>query len=209
MTTRARPMAVTATLLAAVALGGCTGEPEQSAGPAEPSPTRGTPTADAPDARQQAAPYRVGFTRVAGGVRPSERERFRRVLARPVRQWVQAGFVKGPWPRQGFRAAFRPFAHGVAPAARRDMRLLTLHPHGGTFVEVVPQRREVTLSATTVQGRVVGATARVDLRVLGLDETRRRTSVRVRGDLYLTRTPKQGWQIFGYRLHRKVSGERA
>lgn len=192
-------------LLLAVWLSACTGDepavPRQAAS-ATPSTT---PTGAAPALRERAAPYRVRFRQVAGEVARARRAQYLRALSRPVRAWVDAGFVRGPWPREGgFRRAFVPFGRYVSDRARRDARLLTLQSVGGSLVEVIPQRRRIGVSVTGVRGHVVGATARVDLRVLGLDRSGTRMRVTVRGDLFLTRMKSHGWQIFGYRLDRWV-----
>jgi hypothetical protein len=187
-----------AALLLAVSLGACTDEPEARSGP-RPSPTATEP---APELTQRAAPYAVRFGKVAGHLPQGRRGQILRALARPVRAWVDAGFVDGPWPRRRFRAAFAPFGQGVAARARRDGGLLTLHAEGPSLVDVVPQRRRIAVSVTTADRRVIGASARVNLRVLGVDRRGRQTRVNLRGDLYLTRTTAHGWRIFGYDLDR-------
>ena len=82
-----------------------------------------------------------------------------RALSRPVRAWVEQGFVAGPWPRNGFRAAFAPFAGGTRSAAMRDADLLTLQRSGSSLTEVIPLRRRVKVSVTTHRARVAGQPA--------------------------------------------------
>jgi hypothetical protein len=192
-----RTGAAAAALLLAVSLGACTDEPARPAAP--PTPTATEP---APALRQRPAPFAVRFGKVAGHLPPGRRGQILRALARPVRAWVDAGFVHGPWPRRRFRAAFAPFGQGVAAQARRNRGLLTLHAEGPSLVDVVPQRRRIAVSVTTAHQRVVGATARVNLTVLGVDRRGRESRVSLRGDLYLTRTRHHGWKIFGYDLDR-------
>jgi hypothetical protein len=183
-------------------LTGCTDEPASRPRSA-PSPTS-TSTGSAPSLRERPAPYEIGYRSVAGTLPQARRQLYLHALARPVRVWVDNGFVRGPWPREGFAGAFAPFGRHIGDRARRDADLLTLEPVGRSLVEVVPQRRRVAVSVTAARGHVVGATARVDLRVLAVDRDGGRMRVNLRGDLYLTRVPSHGWQIFGYRLDRWV-----
>jgi hypothetical protein len=196
------------TLIAAVVLllglgaGACTSEPDagESAG-AAPDPTE---TDDAPQMRQRAAAYDLSYGRVAGKLGRGKRKQTLRAITRPVRVWVNEGFVEGPWPRKRFEAAFAPFSAGTAKSARNNARLLTMQALGPNLVEVVPQRRRVRVSATAARGRPIGATARVDLAMFGLNQQGSRLSVRVRGDVFLSATKDKGWQIFGYELDRWV-----
>jgi hypothetical protein len=197
-------------LLATLALAGCTGENEgeEASVPTTPS---ATPTSSAPALRAEPSSYDVEYGRVAGHVPRPKRDSMLRTLARPVRTWAEHGFVQGPWPRKGFRAAFAPFAAGVRSTAVRDADLLTLQRSGTSLAQVIPVRRLVRVSVTTHRARVVGATARVDLRLLTVDRSEHQERVRVRGDLYLTPVEGRGWSIYGYDLeqvHRSPSGGR-
>jgi hypothetical protein len=189
---------VLVSVLSALSLVSCTGDTEGRQ-TAAPSPT---PTGGVPDLRVEPAPYDVEYGKVAGRIAKRERRSGLRALARPVRTWMDRGFVAGPWPRDGFDAAFAPFAGGVRSKARRDAELLTLQRQGGSLTEVIPARRRVKVSVTSVRRHVVGATARVDLRLLTIDEAGAPARVRVHGDLYLTRVEGKGWTIFGYDLER-------
>jgi len=196
---RAVPALLALLALLATGLSGCT---DDSEGPS--APPSDSETGAAPSLRERAAPLRVRYRKIAGEIPKRQRAGTLRAVSRPVRAWVDEGFVAGPWPRSTFGRAFAPFGHGVADRARRDADLLTLRTMGGSLAEVVPQNRAIAVSVTSVGGNPVGATARVHLRVLGVEEGGRRAGVTVRGDLYLTRVPEQGWQIFGYRLDRWV-----
>jgi len=204
--TRARlapPSALLLALAAAVAgAAGCSGDEgapsRPSAAPSE------TATGAAPSLRERPEPFRVRYRRMAGEVPKKGRAATLTAVSRPVRSWIDNGFVAGPWPRESFGQAYAPFGNDITERVRRDADLLTMQPLGGSLVEVVPQRRWIGVSVTGVRGSVVGATARVDVRVLGIDEDGRRSRVAVRGDLYLTRVPEHGWRIFGYRLDRWV-----
>lgn len=205
-TTRGRlgpPSALLLALAVPVAgLAGCSGDAEgPSAPPAAPSDTA---TGAAPSLRERPEPFRVRYRRMAGEVPKRGRAATLTAVSRPVRSWIDSGFVAGPWPREAFGQAYAPFGNNITERVRRDADLLTMQPLGDSLVEVVPQRRWVGVSVTGVHGNVVGATARVDVRVLGIDEAGKRSRVAVRGDLYLTRVPEHGWKIFGYRLDRWV-----
>lgn len=193
-TTALVPALSAASLLLAGCLSGCTSEPEERPA-AAPS---ATPTGGAPALRAEPAPYDVAYGRVAGHVAKPRRQPTLRALSRPVRSWVEQGFVAGPWPRDRFRAAFAPFAGGTRSAAMRDADLLTLQRSGSSLTEVIPLRRRVKVSVTTHRARVVGATARVNLRLLTVDESEHKDRVGVLGDLYLTPVEGKGWAIYGY-----------
>jgi hypothetical protein len=197
-----RTLIAVAVLVLGVGAGACTSESGsgESAGPA-PDPTA---TDDAPRLRQRPAAYDLSYGRVAGKLAPGKRKQSLRAITKPVRVWVDEGFVEGPWPRKRFEAAFAPFSAGTAKSARNNARLLTMQALGPNLVEVVPQRRRVRVAATAARGRPVGATARVDLAVFGLNEQGSRLRVRVRGDVFLSATKAKGWQIFGYELDRWV-----
>jgi hypothetical protein len=198
-----RAGAVAGSALLVLAAAACTGEPEQRQG-ARPTPSP-TATGSAPALRERAAPYDIGYRRVAGSLPRRRKPGILRGVTSPVRAWVDRGFVDGPWPRQRFGPALRPFTSALMPRARRDAALLTLQRQAPQLTSVVPRLRRVAVSATARGGRPVGATAHVDLRFLTVDRQDDRRRVRVNGDLYLTRT-KTGWQIFGYDLDRRVEG---
>lgn len=193
-------------VLLALSLSGCTGDPPPAGDRAEPPPSTPSPTTtgEVPSLRERAAPYDIAYRRVAGSLPRAKRARTLRFVTRPVRAWVDAGFVRGPWPRERFRQAIAPFNRGITPRARTDADLLTMRGLGPSLVEVVPRRRRVRVSMTAVRGRAVGATAHLDLRVFAVDDRDRRMRVQVRGDVYLTYVKERGWRIFGYSLDRWV-----
>lgn len=194
-------IALAALLLVALVLGlsQCSGD----SGPGGASPSD-TATGGAPSLQQRAAPFEVRYRRVAGDIRKARGQGTLRAVSAPVRDWIDAGFVRGPWPRQAFGDAFASFGSDITASAHRDADLLTLKSVGPKFVAVVPQRRQVGVSVTGVKGRVVGATARVNVRVLGVSRAGERTAVSVQGDVFLTHVESHGWKIFGYQLDRWV-----
>jgi hypothetical protein len=197
-----RTLIAAAVLLLGLGAGACTSESDSG----EPAGSAPDPTAtdDAPQLRQRAASYDLSYGRVAGKLGRGKRKQTLRAITKPVRVWVNEGFVDGPWPRKGFEAAFTPFSAGTAKSARNNARLLTMQALGPNLVDVVPQRRRVRVSATAARGRPIGATARVDLAMFGLNQQGSRLSVHVRGDVFLSATKEKGWQIFGYELDRWV-----
>jgi hypothetical protein len=204
MCSRARSVITGVVLLLGLTTGACSGDgpsAQSSPGGSEPQTTA---TDDAPSLRERAAPYDIAYRGVSGKIPRGERARVLRSVTRPLRAWVDAGFVEGPWPRERFAAAFTPFRPDAARMARRNARLLTMQALGPTLDEVVPQRRRVRVSVTAFRGRPAGATARVDLKVFALNRVQNRLSVQVRGEVYLTPTDGQGWQIFGYDLDRWI-----
>jgi hypothetical protein len=197
-----RTLIAAAALLLGLGAGACTSESgsDGSAG----TPPDPTATGDAPQLRQRAASYDLSYGRVAGKLGRGKRKQTLRAITRPVRVWVNEGFVEGPWPRRRFEAAFAPFSAGTAKSARNNARLLTMQALGPNLVDVVPQRRRVRVAATAARGRPVGATARVDLAMFGLNKRGNSLSVHVRGDVFLSAAEGKGWQIFGYELDRWV-----
>ena len=196
-------LALAALLLVALVLGLSQCSSDGGPGGASTSPSD-TATGDAPSLQQRAVPFEVRYRRVAGDIRKARGQGTLRAVSAPVRAWIDAGFVRGPWPRQAFGEAFAPFGRDITATAHRDADLLTLKSVGPKLVAVVPQRRQVGVSVTGVRGRVVGATARVNVRVLGLSRAGERTAVSVQGDVFLTHVESHGWKIFGYQLDRWV-----
>ena len=84
------------------------------------------------------------------------------------------------------------------------LRLTTSADVGADLVDVVPTLRTVQLRAYAPHGHAVGATASVELVLLGLRAGGERVEVAVTGDLYLTRPGAGPWRVFGYDLQRSV-----
>ncbi|MPZ63676.1 MAG: hypothetical protein GEU93_20845 [Propionibacteriales bacterium] len=196
--------AVTLVLSAGVLFSGagCSGdEPEP---PAAATPKR-TPTGAATALVQRSAPYDVGLRSVAGDLRKRDRERATRLLARPVRTWVDNGFLDRPWRRPNLRATFAGFTPDLRGQARRQAGRLTMSRLGNAVTEVIAQRRSIRLRGFAPRGRVMGGTAVVDLRFLAMTRDGEVRRVNVRGDLSLTRMGTPGKvRIFAYDLDRWV-----
>lgn len=139
-------------------------------------------------------------------VRPGEMvgrlpARARRATLRGVRgtvdAWVDAAYVAGPWPRGDFSEAFPGFTPGARQRAYGDARLLSNAGIGARVDGVRATQRRVVVDVLARGGRAEAATARVTLAFRTTGEVRR--AFRVRGRLFLTRTPG-GWRVFGYDL---------
>lgn len=156
---------------------------------ATPTPQSTSPTTTLEPFRLEAA-----VTRVAGRLPDRRRERVARQAGQVVERYVQAAFLSAP-PAN----AFAGFTRGARREARQDRRLLTAAGFGGR-AQVTARHAAAYLSVLAPRGRVVGATARleVDLRV---DRAGQARTVRLRGRLMLTPTP-QGWRVFGYDVSR-------
>jgi hypothetical protein len=74
---------------------------------------------------------------------------------------------------------------------------------GPRWVQVVPTRRVVRLDVFAPGHRASGATAGVELVMVGVGAAGAASELVVTGDLYLTKTDA-GWRIFGFDLNRSV-----
>ena len=176
--------------LAVLAVGGCS---SASSGSVAGEPARQISTAPVPHLSQRDAPLKVSINKVSGNVPKSARSRLKASASRPVRQWLEAGVVKGPYPRAE-----------AAQSAKHDRALLTNAQLGPRLVDVAAKSRSAQLSVLAVKGHPRGVTARVRLILLGVHPDGTRVTVRLAGDIYLTRTPAGDWQIFGYDLTREA-----
>jgi hypothetical protein len=131
----------------------------------------------------------VGGTRIA----PALRRRTATDVRGLVQRYVEAAFVEGAGGAEAF-PGFTPAARELAVA---DRRVLT----AAGLAEVAPRSASASVSVLHRDGRGVGATARLRVRVLADDGAR----VVLRGRLLLTPT-EQGWKVFGYDLARAGDG---
>jgi hypothetical protein len=186
--------------LVVVAVGGCS----DSSGSDQDEPAQQISTAPVPHLSQRDAPLQVSVSKVTGDLSKSARSRLKRSAGRPVRHWIDAGFVRGPYPRADFSRAYRVFTTGAARSAKRDRSLLTNVQLGPRLVDVAAKRRSAQLSVLAPHGHPRGVTARVRLILLGVHQDGSRVTLRLAGDVYLTRRPAGAWKIFGYDLTREV-----
>jgi hypothetical protein len=186
--------------LVVVVVGGCS----ESSGSDHGEPAQQISTAPVPHLSQRDAPLRVSVSKVTGKLSKSARSRLKTSAGRPVRRWLDAGFVKGTYPRADFSQTYGVFTAGAAQSAKRDRSLLTNIQLGPRLVDVAAKRRSAQLSVLAVHGHPRGVTVRVRLILLGVHRDGSRVTVRLAGDVYLTRTPAGAWKIFGYDLTREV-----
>jgi hypothetical protein len=187
--------------LAVLTLCGCNnGNP----GSAEGVPGQQISTAPAPDMSQRDAPLKVSVTKVSGTLSKAARAQLKAAASQPVREWLAAGFLRGTYPRTDFSSTYRVFTAGAARSATGDRSLLTNVRLGPRLVDVAAKRRSAQLSVLAIHGHPRGVSARVQLILLGVRRDGSRVTVRVSGDVYLTRAPGGNWKIFGYDLTREA-----
>lgn len=197
---------VTATLLA-VSATACTGGGGQPATPSAPTVSEGATATLEP----RPAPARVRVTRVAGWMRPKDREVLADNVGKVVSAYFDDAFLGGDQPRTRFDDGFATFTPDAARSARRQQRLTTNAALGPTAESVLPRRQRAFVSVLSPKGVATGVTAKVDLVYLVRRAAAADRLVTVRGRLLLTRAPSGGWKIFGYDLTRgaRAAGEGA
>lgn len=190
----------------------CTGGDETEAEPeaeAEPEPTsqgarhveRGGESEGLPRLSREPAPIQVRVRQVWGqwpGVEARRTDVLARQAGRAVTGWMSASTA---------RDALAGFTPGARAEARRRPVVVSHAVARRGPLDVVPTRRLVQLVAYAPRGTAVGATASVQLVLLGLRSDDSRVETAVTGDLYLTRGGGAGggaWQVFGYDLERRT-----
>jgi len=191
-----RRLAVPVVALALLA-GACSGDDDDSSAP-EPTNQSGAPTL-----KQQPANLDVKIARVSGALPTADAKAVSKRLGNVVATWFNGGFLSGDYPRSSFSGYDAAFTPGAAKLAQRDSGVTTNAQLGSQWVEVVPTRQVVRLYVFAPGHRVSGATARVELVMVGADEGGSASELAVTGELYLTKT-KAGWRIFGFDLQRAV-----
>ena len=132
-------------------------------------------------------------TRVAGTLPQERRDHLAAVTGRIVEDYVRSALLDG---RR--RPAFSGFTPGAKRLAEHDRRMLTLTQGEDTRVE--PRRVAAYLNVLAPHGHMVGATARLEVR-LRVADTDGSHPVHLSGRLFLTPTPR-GVEVFGYDLQR-------
>ena len=198
--------ALTATLLA-LATAACTGDDAPLPRPSPPTVSEGATATIEP----RPAPARVRVTRVAGRMRPQDRDVLADNVGKVVTAYFEDAYLGGDQPRSRFDDGFSTFTRDAARSARRQQRLTTNAALGPTAEAVVARRQRAFLSVLAPKGVATGVTARVDLAYLVQRTEGADRLVTVRGRLLLTRAPSGGWKIFGYDLTRgaRAAGEGA
>ncbi len=179
-----------------VLLGACSDDSDDPAASDPPS------RAGAPTIRQQPVGLDVKIARVAGHLPKAAAKDLTHRLGRVVEGWFKGGFLAGDYPRKHF-AGYASFTADAARLARRDAEVTTNVQLGSQWTQVVPTRQRVRLFVFAPGHRPSGATADVQLVLLGAGSAGAMSELAVTGQLYLTKT-ESGWQIFGFDLQRSV-----
>ena len=193
------PKGTLALTLVAITVCGCSSDSADQAEPAQQNST-----ASVPLLCERNAPLQVSVKKVAGRLSKSDRAPLKRAASRPIRIWMDAGFVGGSYPRADFSSTYQVFTAGAARSAKQDRALLSNIRLGRRVVDVVAKRRTAQLAVLAVHGQPAGVSARVHLRLLAFHRDGSRTIAQVEGELYLTRAPDGHWKIFGYDLTREA-----
>lgn len=194
-----RSAAAVTTALLCLSATACTGGENTRPRPALP-----TVSEDVATLEPRPAPALVRVTRVAGRLRPKDREVLADNVGKVVTSYFDDAFLGGDQPRTSFDDGFTTFTADAARTARRQERLTTNAALGPTAEAVVPRRQRAFLSVLATKGVATGVTARVDLAYLVQRAEQTDRLVTVQGRLLLTRTGAGTWRIFGYDLTRGV-----
>lgn len=191
---------VVLTLLAGLAAGCSSGgsdEADPAAGP--------TASASATDPAAGALTTNATVRRISGGrLSPKERTVLRDRITERVDAWFEAAYLGGDYPRTDFGGAFDVFTPAARVRALEDRNLMSNRGVGTTTYAVRALARRVTIDALAVRGRVSAVTVKFRLGMARAGESGAERSERVSGHLYLTRSPADGWQVFGYDVQRGV-----
>ena len=198
--------ALTATVLT-LSAAGCTSDDPA----ATPSPSPTTSQGETATLEPRPAPAQVRVTRVAGWMRPKDRDVLADNVGKVVSTYFEDAYLGGDQPRTSFDDAFATFTRDAAGSAERQQELTTNAALGPSTEAVVPRRQRAFLSVLSPKGVATGVTAKVDLTYLVQRAERPDRLVTVRGRLLLTRAGSGAWQIFGYDLTRgdRAAGEGA
>jgi hypothetical protein len=202
-----RASAVVAGLTLLVGVSACTADaPADRSAPTSSAPTKPTTSAGP---RPASAPLRVAVTRVSGRLSAHDRTVLAANVGRVVGGYLDAAFLRGPYPRSDFSDSFASFTRGAARTARRDQALLTNRRLGPSTASVRAVRRTAYLSVLAPFEVAAGVTANVDLALVVQRSSGSPERVRMSGRLLLTRDARGGWSIFGYDLSRSDTAVRS
>ncbi|HYJ66513.1 MAG TPA: hypothetical protein VEX15_02500 [Nocardioidaceae bacterium] len=184
-------------LALAVLLGGCSDDSDDE--PATPDPPS---RAGAPTIRQQPVGLDVKIARLSGHLPKAASRDLTNRLGHVVATWFEGGFLAGDYPRQRF-SGYASFTPDAARLARRDAAVTSNVQFGSRWTQVVPTRQRVRLFVFAPGHRPSGASADVQLVMVGAGSGGTASELAVTGQLYLTKTAS-GWRIFGFDLQRSV-----
>jgi hypothetical protein len=184
-------------LALAVLLGGCSDDSDDEGVPPDPPSRAGAPTI-----RAQPVGLDVKIARLSGHLPKAATRDLSHRLGRVVATWFEGGFLAGDYPREQF-AGYASFTPDAARLARRDAAVTSNARLGSRWTQVVATRQRVRLFVFAPGHRPSGATADVQLVMVGAGSRGAASELAVTGQLYLTKT-KAGWRIFGFDLRRAV-----
>ncbi len=148
------------------------------------------------------AELRVRIAQVGGGITQRQRPALRRAVSKPVAAWVHNGVSAAVSVEGSYARAFAPWTRDAARLARRDDDVTTSMTLAKELSGLVIETGRVHLYVYARDGVTGGATARVNLRLVGERPDGTSASYILAGRLYLTRKGSV-WRIFGYDLHRE------
>jgi len=181
---------------------GCTSDDEPST-PAEPTTSASSPAiGPAPTLDGKDASLEVSIEQLSGAIRREQRPVLKRLISKPIADWVSAGYSAEAAAGGSYPQAFAGWTKDAARLARRDDDVTTNATMGKDLTGVVVAASRARLYVFAAKGRTGGATARVNVRMTGERQDGSSTSYAVTGRLYLTREQSR-WRIFGYDLTRK------
>ena len=143
---------------------------------------------------------------VLGNISEQGRAQVAADAGRAVETWFDNAFLKATYPTASFPDAFASFSPGAATIAAGDAAVLTNAGIGdelnGSLHAVAKEARFVVFARDN-QGQ--GASGDVVLEATGRNAAAGEVTIRVTGDVYLSRSDN-GWRIVGYRVLNEVTG---
>lgn len=172
----------------------------------EPDPPRGTssaPTSGSPsEPPVEEIATRATIRTVTGSMPARARTQLRGKITATVDDWFEAAYLGGDYPRTDFDNAFEAFTAGAQERATSDRQLMSNAAVGTTTFGVRALARRVMIDVLAVDGRASGVTVDFRLGMARAGDTGAERRERVAGHLYLTHSPGDGWQVFGYDVQR-------
>ncbi|NYG60565.1 hypothetical protein BJ980_003488 [Nocardioides daedukensis] len=185
-------------VLGCLVLVGCSGSDKPSATPPD-DPAQESASAGHGQAEVAEPGLFVSTGARTGGLTESRADSVTEQVGEVVGDWIEAAYLKGPWPRTDFKKAWPRFSSGLKAKARAEQSVTSNASIGSRIDGVRVEKRRVAVDVLAVRTYPAGATARVDLVFVTSGEVRQR--VHVKGELHLTPIGSR-WQVFGYDLSR-------
>src|SRR3546814_82406 len=185
-------------VLGCLVLVACSGSDEPAATPPD-DPAQESSSVEHGHAEVIEAGLFVSTGARTGGLAESRADSVTEQVGEVVGDWIEAAYLKGPWPRTDFTKAWPRFSGGLKKKARAEQSVTSNASIGSRIDGVRAEKRRVAVDILAVRTYPAGATARVDLVFVTSGEVRQR--VHVKGELHLTPIGLR-WQVFGYDLSR-------